>query len=57
MMFLHNVFCSKYNTHRWYKLPRVGRAEKLKLHDAIPPLSLIEDLIQGKRVETLVKMA
>ena len=39
------------------QLPRVGGAEKLKLQEAIPPLSLIEDSIHGKRAETLVKMA
>ena len=39
------------------KLPRVGRAEMLKLQEAIPPFSLIEDSIQGRRAETLVKTA
>ena len=39
------------------QLPRVGGAEKLKLQEAIPPLSLIEDSIHGKKAETLVKMA
>ena len=33
----------------------VGKAEKLKVHEAIPPFSLMEDSIQGKRAETLVK--
>ena len=37
------------------KVPMVGKAEKLKLHEAIPPFSLMEDSIQGKRAETLVK--
>ena len=37
------------------KIPRVGKAEKLKLQEAIPPFSLIEELIQGRRPETLVK--
>ena len=39
------------------KIPRVGRAEKLKVQEAIPPFSLIEDSIQGRRAETLVKTA
>ena len=38
-------------------IPRVGGAEKLKLQEAIPPFSLIEDSIQGRRAETLVKTA
>ena len=38
-------------------IPRVGRAEKLKVQEAIPPFSLIEDTIQGRRPETLVKTA
>ena len=38
-------------------LPRVGGAEKLKLQDAIPPFSLMEDSTHGKRAETLVKTA
>ena len=29
----------------------------MKLHEAIPPFSLIEDSIQGRRAETLVKTA
>ena len=37
--------------------PSEGGAEKLKLHDAIPPFSMIEDLIHGIRACTLVKMA
>ena len=41
-----------YNVH---KIPRDGGAEKLKLQEAIPPFSLIEDSIQGRRAETLVK--
>ena len=39
------------------KIPRVGGAEKLNVQEAIPPFSLIEDSIQGRRAETLVKMA
>ena len=39
------------------KIPSVGRAEKLKPQEAIPPFSLIEDSIQGRRAETLVKTA
>ena len=39
------------------KIPRVGGAEKLKVQEAIPPFSLIEDSIQGRRAETLVKTA
>ena len=39
------------------QLPRVGGVEKLKLQEAIPLLSLIEDSIHGKRAETLVNMA
>ena len=38
-------------------IPRVGGAEMLKLQEAIPPFSLIEDSIQGRRAETLVKTA
>ena len=38
-------------------IPRVGGAEKLKPQEAIPPFSLIEDSIQGRRAETLVKTA
>ena len=38
------------------KIPKVGRAERVKSHDAIPPFSLMEVSIQGRRVETLVKM-
>ena len=38
-------------------IPRVGGAEKVKLQEAIPPFSLIEDSIQGRRAETLVKTA
>ena len=37
--------------------PSEGGAEKLKLHEAIPPFSMIEDLIQGIRACTLVKTA
>ena len=37
-------------------IPRVGGAEKLKLQEAIPPFSLIEVSIHGRRAETLVKM-
>ena len=37
-------------------IPRVGGAEKLKLQEAIPPFSLIEDSIHGKSAATLVKM-
>ena len=36
-------------------IPRVGGAEKLKLQEAIPPLSLIEDSIHGKKADTLEK--
>ena len=36
--------------------PRDGGAEKLKLQEAIPSFSLIEDSIHGKSAETLVKM-
>ena len=39
------------------KIPRDGGAEKLNPQEAIPPFSLIEDFIQGKRAETLVKTA
>ena len=39
------------------KIPRVGGAEKLKVQEAIPPFSLIEDSIHGRRAETLVKTA
>ena len=39
------------------KIPRVGGAEKVKVQEAIPPFSLIEDSIQGRRAETLVKTA
>ena len=39
------------------EIPKVGGAEKLKLQLAIPPFSLIEDSIHGKRVETLVNTA
>ena len=42
---------------RVHKIPRVGGAEKLKLQEAIPPFSLIEDSIHGKRAEMLVKTA
>ena len=38
-------------------IPREGGAEKLKLQEAIPPFSLIEDSIQGRSAETLVKTA
>ena len=38
-------------------IPRVGGAEKLKLQEAIPPFSLIEDSTHGRRAETLVKTA
>ena len=38
-------------------IPRVGGAEMLKLQEAIPPFSLIEDSIHGRRAETLVKTA
>ena len=38
-------------------IPRVGGAEMLKLQEAIPPFSLIEDSIQGRRADTLVKTA
>ena len=37
------------------KIPRIGRADKLKVQEAIPPFSLIEDSIHGRRPETLVK--
>ena len=37
--------------------PSEGGAEKLKLQDAIPPFSMIEDVIQGIRACTLVKTA
>ena len=30
------------------KIPKVGGVEKLKLHEAIPPFSLIEDSIHGR---------
>ena len=36
-------------------VPRTGRAEKLKLHEAIPPFSLMVSSIHGKRLATLVK--
>ena len=39
------------------EIPKVGGAEKLKLQEAIPPFSLIEDSIHGKNAETLVKTA
>ena len=39
------------------KIPRVGKAENWKPQEAIPPFSLIEDSIQGRRAETLVKTA
>ena len=39
------------------KIPRDGGAEKLNPQEAIPPFSLMEDSIQGKRAETLVKTA
>ena len=39
----------------WQKKPSVGRAEKLKPHEAIPPLSLIEVSIHGKKADTLEK--
>ena len=39
------------------KIPRDGGAEKLKPQEAIPPFSLIEDSIHGRRAETLVKTA
>ena len=38
-------------------IPRVGGAEMLKLQEAIPPFSLMEDSIHGRRAETLVKTA
>ena len=38
-------------------LPRIGGAEMLKLQEAIPPFSLMEDSTQGKRYETLVNVA
>ena len=44
-------------THIEGKIPRVGGAEKLNVQEAIPPFSLIEDSIQGRRAETLVKTA
>ena len=43
--------------HSVLNIPRVGGAEKLKLHETIPPFSLIEDSIQGKKADTLVKTA
>ena len=39
------------------KIPMVGRAEKLNPQETIPPFSLMEDSIHGKRAETLVKTA
>ena len=36
------------------KIPRVGGAEKLKLQEAIPPFSLIEDSIHGMSADMLV---
>ena len=35
-------------------IPRVGGAEMLKLQEAIPPFSLIEDSTHGSRAELLV---
>ena len=39
------------------KLPKVGGAEMLKVQEAIPPFSLIEESIHGKNWEMLVYMA
>ena len=57
-IFLDNIlFILFILTHIEGKIPRVGGAEKLKVQEAIPPFSLIEDSIQGRRAETLVKTA
>ena len=39
------------------QIPSTGRAEKLKPQEAIPPFSLMDDSIHGRRAETLVKTA
>ena len=57
LIFLHNCFTSIVSFGMEKKIPRVGGAEKLKLQEAIPPFSLIEASIHGKRAETLVKTA
>ena len=66
VMFLQNVFylvllISNSYDYIWdillLKIPRDGGAEKLNPQEAIPPFSLMEDSIHGKRAETLVKTA
>ena len=60
MRFLENVCClldiliSTDRSIGDMKLPRLGWAEKLKLQEAIPPFSLIEDSIHGMRADMLV---
>ena len=50
------IQCSDTDRLGGLKIPRVGGAEKLKLQEAIPPFSLMEDSIQGMRAEMLVKI-
>ena len=58
MMFCHVVYDTDDSiSDKFIRIPRIGGAEILKLQEAIPPFSLIEDSIQGRRVETLVKTA
>ena len=50
------MFLQKMSYYPNLLIPKVGKAEKLKLQEAIPPFSLIEDSIHGKKAEMLVKM-
>ena len=60
VILLNNLCCLLVFAFSWIKVkskPRVGGAEKLKLQEAIPPFSLIEDSIHGKKAAMLVKTA
>ena len=58
MMFCHVVYDTDDSiSDKFIRIPRIGGAEILKLQEAIPPFSLIEVSIHGRRAETLVKTA
>ena len=51
-MFLGSLYVDVF--YIYVKLPMLGGAEMVRLQDAIPPFSLIEDSIHGKKANTLV---
>ena len=51
-MFLRSLYVDVF--YLYVKLPMLGGAEMVRLQDAIPPFSLIEDSIHDKKANTLV---